>query len=59
MKCRYCFRLLKVIPHGPSEAVPHCVTRGCKWCAECHAGDTAVSPVARGVYADLKRLRGK
>lgn len=45
MKCRYCYRTLRMIPHTPAEIEPHCAARGCTWCAECYAGDTLVSPV--------------
>lgn len=45
MKCRYCYRTLRVIPHTPAEIEPHCESRGCVWCAECAKGETPVSPV--------------
>jgi hypothetical protein len=45
MKCRYCYRTLRMIPHTPAEIEPHCAARGCAWCVECHAGETSVSPV--------------
>jgi len=47
-QCRYCFRSLRVIPHTPAEIEPHCKAAGCRWCRECYAGQTSVSPV-RGV----------
>jgi hypothetical protein len=62
MKCRYCFRTLRVIPHSPAEIEPHCTRRGCRWCAECARGETAVTPAAADVYAarlDAYYYRGK
>lgn len=44
-KCRYCARSLRVIPLDPTQIEPHCQSKGCRWCAECHAGQTPVSPV--------------
>jgi len=48
MKCRYCFRTLRTIPHTPAEIEPHCTSRGCTWCRECYAAQTPVSPGWRG-----------
>ena len=48
MKCRYCFRSLRSIPHTPAEIEPHCTAPGCLWCHECAAGQTPVSPGWQG-----------
>lgn len=45
MKCRYCARILRAVPHSPVEMEPHCERRGCLWCIECFRGLTSVSPV--------------
>ncbi len=58
MKCRYCLRTLRVIPHPPAEIEPHCTARGCAWCRECHAGMTPVSPGWSGVYPPEMGLGG-
>jgi hypothetical protein len=50
MKCRYCYRTLRVIPHTPAEIEPHCTRPGCCWCEECFRGETAVVPATRDVY---------
>jgi hypothetical protein len=47
MKCRYCARELRVIPHTPAEIEPHCTARGCVWCGECYRGETSVSPARK------------
>lgn len=49
MRCRYCARTLRVIPLSPAEMEPHCTKRGCRWCVECYAGETSVSPVRKPV----------
>ena len=56
MKCRYCFRRLRVIPHTPAEIEPHCTAPGCLWCKECAAGQTPVSPGWQGYP---QRLTGR
>jgi hypothetical protein len=53
MKCRYCARTLRVIPHSPVEIEPHCERRGCCWCAECFRGETSVSPARPLAGEDL------
>jgi hypothetical protein len=50
MKCRYCLRTLRAVPHTPVEIEPHCMRPGCCWCAECYRGDTAVAPGTRPIY---------
>ncbi len=57
MKCRYCYRTLRMIPHSPAEIEPHCAARGCTWCVECYAGDTLVSPVTHGRKPDRAPFR--
>ena len=56
MKCRYCFRMLREIPHTPAEIEPHCTAPGCLWCTECAAGQTPVSPGWQGYQ---RRLTGR
>lgn len=53
MKCRYCFRMLREIPHTPAEIEPHCLAARCLWCRECAAGQTPVSPGWPGTYPPL------
>lgn len=57
MKCRYCARTLRVIPHSPVEIEPHCQRRGCLWCAECFRGETPVSPAFESNVGTLRRMR--
>jgi hypothetical protein len=53
MKCRYCARVLRVIPHTPSEIEPHCSRPGCRWCVECFRGETLVSPAQEAWGGEL------
>jgi hypothetical protein len=57
MKCRYCARILRVIPHSPVEIEPHCERRGCVWCVECFRGLTSVSPTRIGGHAAVAEAR--
>lgn len=43
-RCRYCARLLTDAATDPGECQPHCAAFGCRWCVECYAGATSVSP---------------
>jgi hypothetical protein len=59
MKCRYCLRQLRVVPHTPLEIEPHCTAAGCQWCVECSAGQTRVSPRWSGADDPAEPGRGR
>jgi hypothetical protein len=47
-RCRYCARIMVTNAFTADEAATHCTSRGCRWCSECYAGQTSVSPVRPG-----------
>lgn len=47
-RCRYCARVLTVVPTVAAEIEPHCGAARCPVCAECADGRTPVSPVRPG-----------
>ena len=61
MKCRYCRRTLRLIPHSAVEIEPHCERPGCLWCGECARGETSLFVDARckELIADFEQVTYK